>query len=191
MIEIVWPVNLCSMIVIGLPTANYVSLTSNGWILFAMCGLLLKLDRWGNCIVGYSIGIYGDKTIQSISLEWIVLRLSKAVNGDRYYFIWFLSLFPSSLRVLKDALFVENTKHRFVTWLVNWKGFRQKLLGRNLGNIPSFTNRNFGKPRKTSVSVVCVPAENIYSIWIYNYINESVLPSPIELCWRKSSWKSC
>jgi hypothetical protein len=70
-IEIVWSVNLCSMIVIGLPTSNYVSLTSNGWILFAMCGLLLKLDRWGNCIVGYSIGIYGNKTIQSISLEWM------------------------------------------------------------------------------------------------------------------------
>jgi hypothetical protein len=67
-IEIFWSVNLCSIIVIGLSTSNYVSLTSNGWILFAMCGLLLKLDRWGNCIVAYSVGIYADKTIQSISL---------------------------------------------------------------------------------------------------------------------------
>jgi hypothetical protein len=42
---------------------------------------------------------------------------------------------------------------------MNWKGFGRKLSWPNLGTIPTFSMRNWGKPRKTSVRIIGVRTE--------------------------------
>jgi hypothetical protein len=48
--------------------------------------------------------------------------------------------------------------YRVIGWLMNWKSFRRKRLWTKRNSILVFTWSGWGKPRRTSVSIVVVPA---------------------------------